>query len=167
MVLCGYFVNYIVFSYMGRGNEILNLVEECFTVLIRDRNFDAFNRKMALFEKEYAFVIDDKGKTKRKSKMSKDEINFLKWNKELLQKLSAFVAVYEVHKNNISHECRDIMWELLPYALVSHKQVVANSKQGSFRVEKIVIPSFNIERHEDLLFLGRLIEYVNVINQYA
>lgn len=99
--------------------------------------------------------------------MSEEEINFLKWNKELLQKLSAFVAVYEIHKNDISNECREIMWELFPYALMSHKQVVANSKQGAFRVEKIEIPSFHIQRHEDLLFLGKLIEYVNVINQYA
>lgn len=89
--LIGYFVNYIVFSYKDRGNEILNLVEDCLTVLIRDRDFSAFNKNMALFEKEYAFVIDDKGKTKRNSKMSEEEIKFLKWNKELLQKLSAFV----------------------------------------------------------------------------
>lgn len=165
--LIGYFVNYIVFSYKDRGNEILNLVEDCLIVLIRDRNFYAFDRNMASFEKEYAFIIDDKVKTKRKSKMSEEEINFLKWNKELLERLSAFVAVYEIHKNDISHECREIMWELFPYALMSHKQVIANRKQGAFRVEKIVIPPFNIQRHEDLLFLSRLIEYVNVINQYA
>lgn len=165
--LIGYFVNYIVFSYKDRGNEILNLTEDCLTVLIRDRNFDTFNRNMALFEKEYAFLIDDKGKTKRRSKMTEEEINFLKWNKELLQKLSGFVAVYEVHKNNISNECRKIMWELFSYALMTHKQVVDDSKQGKYKVEKIVIPPFTVECNEDLFFLDRLVEYVNVINQYA
>lgn len=59
------------------------------------------------------------------------------------------------------------MWELFPYALISHKEIAANSEQGLVNVEKIVIPPFTVERHEDLLFLGRLIEYVNVINQHA
>lgn len=165
--LIGYFVNYIIFSYKDRGNEILNLVEECLTVLIQDRNFDAFNRNMVLFEKEYAFLIDDKGKTRRRSKMSKEEFIFLQWNKKLLQKLSAFLEVYEVHKNNISDECKDIMWELFPYALMIHKQVVDNSKQGSLENEKIVIPQFSVDRYEDLFLLDRLIEYVNVINQHT
>lgn len=164
----GYFVNYIVFSYNDRENEILNLTEKCLTALIRDRNFDGFNKNMVLLEKEYAFLVEDKGKNKRKSKMTAEEINFLKWNKELLQKLSAFVAVYEVHKNNISDACREIVWEVFPRALTTHKEVVANSqKQAVYQVEKIEIPPFTVERHEDLLFLCRLVEYVDVINQYA
>ena len=84
---------------------------------------------------------------------------------ELLQKLSEFLKVYEIHKNTISDECKDMMWELFPYALMVHKQIVDNSKQGCFENEKIVVPKFSVERYENLFLLDRLIEYVNVINQ--
>ncbi len=51
--LIGYFVNYIVFSYKDRGKEIRNLMEECVMVMLRERDFNAFNQTMALLEKEY------------------------------------------------------------------------------------------------------------------
>ncbi len=116
------------------------------------QDFDTFNRNKVLLEKEYAFVIDDKGKTKRKSKMMAEEIEFLKWNKQLLEKLSGFVAVYEVYKKSISDECKNIMWEVLSYALAAHKSLVVQEENAFVKTEKIHIAELNVNNHNELFF---------------
>ena len=162
----GYFINYIVFPYQDREKEILRLADRGITALIQDRNVDSFNRTMALLEKEYAFVVADKGKKRRAARMTQEEIRFLYWNKEALQKLSAFVAVYEIYKAQITDDCKLIMWELLPHALTAHRQIIAQDPEGPRHMEPLAVPHFKAECQEDLMLLSRLLEYVHTIRQY-
>lgn len=164
--LIGYFVNYIVFPYQDRGKEILRLADSCINALIQKRDFAAFNRNMALLEKEYGFVIADKGKKRGKSRMTREEIEFLRWNKETLQKLSAFVSVYELYKDQITDACKNLMWELLPSALTAHRQLIAQRWQGVPEEELAAVPAFKAECPEDLALLSRLLEYVDSIGRY-
>lgn len=165
--LIGYFVNYIIFPYQDREKEILRLADGCITALIQNRDFAAFNRTMALLEKEYAFVVADRGKKRGTARMTPEEIDFLRWNKESLQKLNAFVAVYELYKTQITDDCKNIMWQLLPDALTVHRQILAQGPHGGGQMgAAVALPPFKAECHEDLILLSRLFEYVDTINQY-
>ena len=165
--LIGYFVNYIVFPYQDRAKEILRLADSCITALIQNRDSAAFSRTMSLLEKEYAFVVADKGKKRRSARMSQEELRFLLWNKETLQKLSTFVTVYEVYKSQITDGCKTIMWELLPGALAAHRQIIALGPDGLGAVRPMALPRFQAECREDLALLSRLFEYVTAVNEYG
>ena len=165
--LIGYFVNYVIFPYQDRGKEILRLADRCLTALIRNRDPADFRRSMALLEKEYAFVIADKGKKRRTSRMSQGEILFLWWNKEALQKLSAFISVYEVLKDQITAPCRELMWELLPDTLAAHRRIIAEGAEGGPGQALAALPRFQAESREDVLLLSRLLEYRSAVRQYG
>lgn len=164
--LIGYFVNYVVFPYQDREKEILHLADRCLTALIHNRDFDDFSRNMALLEKEYAFVIADKGKKRRTAHMTEAEILFLCWNKEALQKFSAFISVYEVLKDQITDSCKNLMWELLPDALEAHRQIITEGPSSLQHRPSITIPRFHAEHRNDVILLSRLFEYLSAINQY-
>ncbi len=57
------------------------------------------------------------------------------------------------------------MWEVLPYTLTKHNSLVVPTENISFETEKIHIPDFNVDNPNELFFLSRLFEYVNMLNE--
>lgn len=84
-----------------------------------------------------------------------------------LQKVSAFISVYEVLKDQITDSCKNLMWELLPDALEAHRQIITEGPSSLQHRPSITIPPFHAERRNDVILLSRLLEYPSAINQYA
>lgn len=96
--------------------------------------------------------------------MTQEEIRFLLWTKESLQKLSSFITVYDIYKDQITDPCKHIMWELLPRALTVHQQIISRGSAAAREVQPISLPPFRAECGEDLALLSRLFEYVDAVH---
>ena len=161
--LIGYFVNYIVFSYRDRTTELNKNIKSSVVDLISNHCFDTYNKNIALIDKDFGFLIEDSQNENKRLQVSDDRIACILFHKKLMQVLFDYLLFYENHKNQFSEPFQAQLQTLYKEAASVHNKLLEDM-DGNNEITTITIPNIHISSPIELSMLGRLLEYISLLN---